>query len=195
MEENQLVQQQTTSDGGESQIISGGSNGGGSPASAEVSGGSADQPVAKSYSEEDVSRLVAGIMATNEETTRLAVEDALKKAKMSAEELAEHEQTQKGKALDEKEKDLARRELSIDTAKLLADQSLPVGILELVLADDKDGTEKRIAAFKAVFDKAVQDEVVKRIAGKTPPIGNAAASTVAQGGFLQAVLENQAQRR
>lgn len=150
---------------------------------------------AKTYTDEDIVRIVNDLNQKHETKTKEVVEEALKKAKMSSDALAEYEKAQKENALNEREQSLARRELSAETVKLLAEKQLSTEILDLVLADNKENTLKRIDAFKAVFDKALQDEVVKRIAGKTPSAGSGASSSSnSTGGFLKTIWDNQAKR-
>lgn len=148
----------------------------------------------KTFTEADVEKLITELTEKHASDTQKAIEDALHKAKLTKDELATLEKEQKAKELDEREKSLTLRELQADTIKLLAEKQLPSEILDMVIADNTENTGKRIEAFKAVFDKAVQAEVTKRIAGKTPPSGSNKKEASGVSSFLKTIHDNQAKR-
>lgn len=126
----------------------------------------------KTYTEEDVQKLLkdelAKVNEQHKQALEAAKEETLKTAKMTADEKKKYE-LEKGLAeLEKKEKELALRELKADTLKVLAEKELPADILDMVLADNLENTTKRIESFKAIFDQAVQKQVEKRLAGKSP---------------------------
>ncbi len=123
----------------------------------------AGQPASALNEEELFSKMQTQLQAIADE--------AVKKAGMSPEEKAAHEQTQRQTDLDKREQAIAKRELRAETAQILAAKKLPAEALEVVLGADKAETEKNIAAFTAMFDAAVQNQVEARLAGKTPPAG------------------------
>lgn len=134
----------------------------------------ADQPPAevKTYTEEDVQKLIkdelAKVNEQHKQALEAAKEEALKTAKMTADEKQKYEQEKRLAELEKREKELALRELKADTLKLLAEKELPADVLDMVLADDLENTTKRVESFKAIFDQAVQKQVEKRLAGKSP---------------------------
>lgn len=130
------------------------------------------QPEKSMYSEEDFKKL----QQQQEEAVAKAVEAALKKASMSAEEKADLEKKEAEDNLLKREQELAFRELKADTKTLLADKKIPAGFLDMVVGKDLEETKGRITTFKTEFDKAVQEQVEQRLRGKTPERGNGTAS-------------------
>ncbi|MEY8326764.1 DUF4355 domain-containing protein [Lachnospiraceae bacterium 54-11] len=73
----------------------------------------------------------------------------------------------------EKERQQLRLEyLRLDTIQFLKECELPETLAGHVMADDFEKTKKIILELKAAFDNAVQQQVVKRLAGKSPRGGN-----------------------
>ncbi|MCL2463263.1 MAG: DUF4355 domain-containing protein [Defluviitaleaceae bacterium] len=129
------------------------------------------------YTEADFANLRAELDGKLAEETAKAVAKALERAKLPEKEQAELAYNDRLGQLEAREKDIAARELRADTAALLSQKQLPAEALELVMGADKDATGKNVDRFQALFDKAVQAQVEKRIAGKTPSTGNGGTST------------------
>ena len=71
---------------------------------------------------------------------------------------------------------LARRELKADAREVLAEKQIPTEFLDMLLGSDLKETKANADAFKTKFDAAVQAQVEKRLAGKTPQGGNGSQS-------------------
>lgn len=121
----------------------------------------------KTYTEEEMT----AYKQQAEQEKQTAIEEALKKAKMTADEKVRYEQEQALKALEEREKNIALRELKADTAKLLADKGMSGKFLEVILDKDLKTTTKKIEVLKGIFDEAVQEQVESRLKGKSPVWG------------------------
>lgn len=135
-------------------------------------------PEPKTYTEEDLNKRVqeelAKMTAKHQEDLATARTEAEKLAKMNADEKAKYELEKREQELAAKEKEIALRELRAETLKTLADPkyNLPAEVLDLVLTEDSETTNKNIQTFKEVFDKAVQSAIEQRLAGKSPQVGN-----------------------
>jgi len=121
----------------------------------------------KTYTEEEMT----AYKQQAEQEKQTAIEEALKKAKMTADEKVRYEHEQALKALEEREKNIALRELKADTAKLLADKQLPPEALEYVLGKDLKVTTAKVESFSKMFSAAVQAKVESRLKGKSPVWG------------------------
>lgn len=126
----------------------------------------------KTYTEEEMT----AFREQAEQEKQTAIDEALKKAKMTADEKAKYEQEQTLKVMEEREKNIALRELKADTAKLLADKQLPPEALEYVLGDDLKATTTKVESFEKMFSAAVQAQVESRLKGKSPTWGNTETS-------------------
>jgi hypothetical protein len=124
------------------------------------------------YNKADVEKLVADMQGKQRAEFETILENERKKAGMDDAQKAAFELEQKEKALEAKEAALALKELRADTAKLLSDKDMPQDFLEYIIGVDIEDTIKKLETFKPLFDKAVQDQVEKRMAGKTPERGN-----------------------
>lgn len=127
----------------------------------------------KTYDE----KYVQNIQKQAEAATKKAVEEALKKAQMSADDKAAYEKDQAEKALQERETAITRKELEADAKALLSEKELPTSFLAMVVGADEEATKANIESMKKEFDAAVQAQVEKRLVGKTPETGNRTSAT------------------
>lgn len=70
--------------------------------------------------------------------------------------------------LDERERNILKRELRADTLEKLAENGMPAGLADLVSYDSKEECEKSLKAVAAVFNQAV-NEAVRGKARQTTP--------------------------
>jgi hypothetical protein len=136
------------------------------------------QETNKKYDEDYIKKLQADFELKLKEERELAAAEALKKASMKPDEKAEYEQEQRLKALEDREKAAALRELQADAADALSERNISKKFLPYVLADNLENTTKRIDAFKALFDEELQAKLMTKLAGKTPPAGSAPGGTL-----------------
>ena len=124
----------------------------------------------KTYDQAYVDKMAADYEAK----TAAAVEEALKVAKMDEAGKASYEQEKALKKLDEREAKIALRERKAVALELLDENGIPAGFVDLLVGGSGEETEKNIAAFKKLFDAAVQAQVEGRLAGTTPKGGKGA---------------------
>lgn len=102
--------------------------------------------------------------------------EALKVAGMDKDAKEKYEQEQAEEKMAKREADIARRELKADAREVLAEKQIPTEFLDMLLGSDLKETKANADAFKTKFDAAVQAQVEKRLAGKTPQGGNGSQS-------------------
>lgn len=114
-----------------------------------------------------------------EQAIATAISEGKRLAQLSAEERAAEEAKQKEQSLLEREQELARRELAIDTQSRLAEDNIPQQFAGFLMATDADTTNDNIKAFKAEFDKAVSEAVEQRLKDSVtvPKAGGAMRTT------------------
>lgn len=87
--------------------------------------------------------------------------EILRQANMSEKEKQEHATKQ----LEEKQKELQRKEVRLHAISFLQENNLPSSFLEFVIAEDEESTTERISTMRSLFDKEVQTRVKQQIAG------------------------------
>lgn len=142
-----------------------------------------NQPDNKSYTQEDITKLQEKF----EVDKQAAIEEALKKAKMTADEKAKYEQETKLKEIEEREKQIALRELKADTAKILAQKNIPSNMLDFLVGEDLEKTKSNIDSFKVEFDKALQTQLEERLKGKAPSLSNINSNNTIEEQFKKAL--------
>ena len=129
-----------------------------------------DKPELK-YSDEDVDRIISQKFAKWQEDQEAKINEAKKLEKMNAEEKAEYERQKLEDELAKYKAREAKREM-LDTAKgMFGEQgiaNLPDNLVSNIIAADAETTKKNVESFTEMFNSAVQLEVDKRLAGKTP---------------------------
>ena len=126
----------------------------------------------KTYDEAYVAGLQQKYNAERDAAVKAAVEEAVKKERMSAEEKTKYETEQREAAITKREQEINLRELKADTAVMLSKANLPADFVDLVLGEDVESTQEKINTLKDAFDKAVQAQVEARFKGKTPKTGS-----------------------
>lgn len=127
-----------------------------------------ETPAAKTYDQAYIDKL----LADQEAARTAAVAEALKVAKMDEESKASYEKEKAEQDLKDREARIALRERKADALDYLAKNDVPKEFLDMLVGKDMDETKANVAAFKGQFDAAVQAQVEKRLAGRTPNGGN-----------------------
>lgn len=126
----------------------------------------------KTYDEAYVAGLQQKYNAERDAAVKAAVEEAVKKERMSAEEKTKYETEQREAAITKREQEINLRELKADTAVMLSKANLPANFVDFVLGSDAESTQEKVDTLKDAFDKAVQAQVEARFKGKTPKTGS-----------------------
>ena len=140
------------------------------PEAAEGTTQEKPEAVAKTYDQAYVDDLIERQKAAQEAA------GALKVAGMDKDAKEKYEQEQAEEKMAKREADIARRELKADAREVLAEKQIPTEFLDMLLGSDLKETKANADAFKTKFDAAVQAQVEKRLAGKTPQGGNGSQS-------------------
>lgn len=101
---------------------------------------------------------------------------AQKLAEMTDEERASEEERQRIEKLEERERELNKRELKATAIDILAEKELPIKLAEVLYYEDENTTKEHIDAVEQAFSEAVQAEVDKRLVNSVNiPGGNSSA--------------------
>lgn len=122
---------------------------------------------------------IAQMRADFEKDRQAAVEEALKKERMSAEDKARYEADQRQKDIEQREKEIALRELKADAKGMLAKEKLSDGFVDMIVGADAEATQKNVQALKAAIDAEVQIQVEARLKGKAPKTGSGDSGSAA----------------
>jgi metal-dependent amidase/aminoacylase/carboxypeptidase family protein len=102
--------------------------------------------------------------------------ELLKTEKMSESEKREFEAQKLKDALDEKDRDLTRREMELLAVKSLDEKKLPSAFIEFVIGENEEKTIGRIAQLEKVFSEELKNAVNERMKtfGREPKRGGGA---------------------
>lgn len=157
----------------------GGDEGGTGGEGESGAGGEGGAKPARSFTQEDVNRLIQDTIAKERRKAQTQIEkartEAERLASMTAEQRAQHEAEEREKALAQRESDLNRRELRATAAETLASRGLPASLLEVLDYSDADACSESINAAETAWSKAVQAGVEDRLKGKPPRAGGKSA--------------------
>ena len=135
-----------------------------------------DRKVAK-YSDDDVDRMFnekfAKWSAKAEKKAEAKAAEAARLAEMTAQERAEAERDALRAELDELKRANTAAEMAKTARQMLSEQGInaPDALVTTLVTDDADSTKQNVDAFAETFKNAVDEEVKKRLGGRTPTVG------------------------
>lgn len=108
--------------------------------------------------------------------------DALRKEKMSAEQIKDFEKKQLEERLTIKEHELNDREISIKARDLLTSEGLDLSFVDYVKGDTLEATEKRVKSLKVEWQKAIDKAIDDKMkgAGRDPNKGRDGTGTTSE---------------
>lgn len=127
-------------------------------------------------------RRVSDALKTSKAKWETEYQAKLEAEKKEAEKLAKLSQAEKEKVLMEKQKDelsrkekeIALREMKLESAKILSEEGLPLDFVDLLTTDDADTTKSNIDNFSKAFKDAVSKAVDEKLkASPKPQAGSA----------------------
>lgn len=107
-----------------------------------------------------------------------AIDRAIARTKMSAEERAKAEQKDREDAVKKKEQDLDRQLREVKTKSTLIDKGITTDLLPLVMGADDDETSQRLDLLDRYVQKKVQEATEKLMRGKQNPTNGNGGSNV-----------------
>jgi len=134
----------------------------------------------KSFTQDDINRIVSQTIASERKKAEAQVAQARKEAEelaqMTAEQRAEHRMTEREAALAQREDTLSRREVRAGAVQLLLKKGLPAGLADALEYADSESATAAIEQLEQAFRAALQEGVEERMKGMAPA---AAVSTAA----------------
>lgn len=109
---------------------------------------------------------------------RDAIDKAIARTKMSAEERAKAEQKDREDEFNRKQQDLDRQLREVKTKSTLIDKGITTDLLPLVMGTDDDETSQRLDLLDRYVQKKVQEATEKLMRGKQNPTGGNGGSNV-----------------
>ena len=107
-----------------------------------------------------------------------AIDKAIARTKMSAEERAKAEQKDREDEFNRKQQDLDRQLREVKTKSTLIDKGITTDLLPLVMGADDDETTQRLDLLDRYVQKKVQEATEKLMRGKQNPINGNSGSNV-----------------
>ena len=107
-----------------------------------------------------------------------AIDKAIARTKMSAEERAKAEQKDREDEFNRKQQDLDRQLREVKTKSTLIDKGITTDLLPLVMGADDDETSQRLDLLDRYVQKKVQEATEKLMQGKQNPTGGNGGSNV-----------------
>ncbi|OHW62176.1 hypothetical protein EUAN_12450 [Andreesenia angusta] len=138
----------------------------------------------QTFTKEEAEAIASKRLAEEQAKWEKEYQEKLEKEKAEAEKLAKMSADQRAKAEFEKEqqKFAAEREafekerLNLEVRKQLSDNGLDQDFATFLIGVDAESSLKNINQFKEAFNKAVESEVLKKLAGEPPKAGGGASN-------------------
>jgi hypothetical protein len=126
----------------------------------------------KTYSEEEVQKMVKERVAREKKAAEKAVEEAKKLAKMNEEEKKKYEFEQMQKELEEYKRKDSFNGLSKEASKMLSEHQITADdeLLAFIVKDSAEDTRAAVTSFVSLINTKVEEGVKKALAGKSPKV-------------------------
>lgn len=119
------------------------------------------------------------------------IKESEKLAQMNATEKYEYQLSQREKAIEEKERQLALSENKNEASKILAEKGLSLSLVDFVVAEDATEMDSKIKLLEKAFKASVKAEVEKRLVSTTPKKALEDDSTITKDSFKKMSIREQ----
>lgn len=119
------------------------------------------------------------------------LKESEKLAQMNATEKYEYQLSQREKAIEEKERQLALSENKNEASKILAEKGLSLQLVDFVVAEDATEMDAKIKLLEKAFKLSVKAEVEKRLNSTTPKKALEDDSTITRESFSKMSIKEQ----
>ena len=113
-----------------------------------------------------------------EQEKKDAIDKAIARTKMSAEERAKAEQKDREDAVKKKEQELDHQLRKVQTQSMLVNKGITTDMLPLLMGADDEETSQRLNLLDQYVNKKVQEATEKLMPGKRNPTGGNGSNTV-----------------
>lgn len=168
---------------------------------AETETGAGESTEKKTYTEEEVQRLlqqegdrrVSQALKKQKQELETKAAEAEKLRNMDEAQRKEYEYECKVKELEEREHEFNLTQNKLEATKVLANRGLPIDFVSYIVAEDADTMMENINTFEKAFKAAVADEVAKKISSPPPKGGSASQKSLTRDEFKKLNLQQQAE--
>ena len=143
---------------------------------------------------DDLDSKIEAALEKAQKKLKAQADEAERLSKLSEEERTKAELEALRQGLTLKEEELRKKELMLETTKVLESRNLPVKFLDFLIGNDSETTLKRIKEFEKEFNSAIEAGVNERLKSKTPSAGGRIEAGSKRERFMQLVRNNQARR-
>lgn len=126
-------------------------------------------PAEKTFTQEEVNKLISERLARQQKQFDAKQEEAAKLAKMNAEQKAQYEAEKREKELSEREKAVKEKELRFEALNILAENNLPSKLVECLDLTSAETCNKSIENLKSAWTEALSAAVDARLKTNPPP--------------------------
>ena len=122
------------------------------------------------FTESEVNALISKRLKREKEKQEKALKEAERLSKMSEDERAKEELEIERKKIAEERAELDKYKLLQQTQIELSNREIPNEFAEWIVADDAESTLERINSLKKLWDKALDNGLNAKLAGRAPKI-------------------------
>lgn len=126
-------------------------------------------PAGKTFSQEDVDKIVAERLARQQKKFDAEKQEAAELAKMNAAQKAEHAAKKREEELVNREKAIAEKELKFTALGILEESKLPASLIDCLNLSSADTCNASIEALKKAWPEAVTAAVDNALRSNNPP--------------------------
>ncbi|HFR5252613.1 TPA: DUF4355 domain-containing protein [Streptococcus pneumoniae] len=122
----------------------------------------------KKYTDADVDAIIDKKFAKWKSEQEAKENEAKKLAKMNADEKQKYQLDQREQELTDREKAIARKELTAEAKAMLSERDLPVELVNVVDLTNAETVSESITSIQKAWEESVQKGVSERMKGSAP---------------------------
>ena len=122
----------------------------------------------KKYTDAEVDEIINKKFAKWKSEQEAQENEAKKLAKMNADEKQKYQLDQREQELSDREKAIARKELTAEAKTMLSERGLPVELVAVVDLSNAEAVTESVASIQKTWEDAVQKGVSERMKGSAP---------------------------
>ncbi len=120
--------------------------------------------------------------------------EAAKLAKMTQDEKAKFELEKRETLLQQREAEIAKKDLKLATIDILKEKQLPIDFVDFIMTADAETTKANIDGFEKLWQAKLEEVVNDKLKGKTPKAGSEAAAATTSTNFTDVINQNRIRR-
>jgi len=120
------------------------------------------------FTRDELNKILAAEKEKAKEEITKEFQEAERLKSMTAEQKAKELEKKRREEFEKKEKEVNYQLMKLQAIDIMSEEELPIKLVDFVVSETAEETQKRIADFKEAFNNAVEAHTERKLKGSTP---------------------------